>query len=57
MSFIGMPLTSTLNKVFEALAVDMTGRNLQDKAKKAGMPWTASKGFDTFTPVGYVALP
>lgn len=35
------------------LAVDMTGRNLQDKAKKAGMPWTASKGFDTFTPVGF----
>ncbi|KAH6917791.1 hypothetical protein BKA70DRAFT_950 [Coprinopsis sp. MPI-PUGE-AT-0042] len=35
-----------------ALSVDMTGRNLQDKVKKAGLPWTAAKGFDTFTPIG-----
>jgi acylpyruvate hydrolase len=37
-----------------ALSVDMTGRNLQDKVKKAGLPWTAAKGFDTFTPIGFV---
>ncbi|CAA7271033.1 unnamed protein product [Cyclocybe aegerita] len=35
-----------------ALAVDMTARNLQDKVRKAGLPWSAAKGFDTFTPVG-----
>ncbi|EKM82346.1 hypothetical protein AGABI1DRAFT_111004 [Agaricus bisporus var. burnettii JB137-S8] len=34
------------------LAVDMTARNLQDKVRKAGLPWSAAKGFDTFTPVG-----
>ncbi|KAF9014192.1 hypothetical protein BDQ17DRAFT_1231191 [Cyathus striatus] len=34
------------------LAVDMTARNMQDKVKKAGLPWSAAKGFDTFTPVG-----
>ena len=35
-----------------ALAVDMTARNLQDRVKKAGLPWSAAKGFDTFTPIG-----
>ncbi|CEG50279.1 nek protein kinase [Plasmopara halstedii] len=34
-----------------ALAVDMTARDLQAKAKKAGLPWTHAKGFDTFTPI------
>ena len=29
----------------------MTARNLQDKVKKAGLPWSAAKGFDTFNPV------
>ncbi|KAG6865409.1 hypothetical protein C0991_002903 [Blastosporella zonata] len=38
--------------VRQALAVDMTARNLQDKVKKAGLPWSAAKGFDTFTPIG-----
>ncbi|KAJ0402137.1 hypothetical protein P43SY_000452 [Pythium insidiosum] len=33
------------------LAIDMTARDLQDKAKRAGLPWTQAKGFDTFTPV------
>lgn len=32
----------------------MTARNLQDKVKKQGLPWSAAKGFDTFTPVRYV---
>ncbi|KAH6902423.1 mitochondrial protein [Coprinopsis sp. MPI-PUGE-AT-0042] len=35
-----------------ALAVDMTARNVQDKVKKAGLPWSSAKGFDTFTPIG-----
>ncbi|WFD27487.1 acylpyruvate hydrolase [Malassezia nana] len=34
-----------------ALAIDMTARNMQDKAKKSGLPWSAAKGFDTFTPI------
>lgn len=38
--------------VFQALAIDMTARNVQDDVKKRGLPWTASKGFDTFTPIG-----
>lgn len=37
-----------------ALAVDMTARNLQDDVKKKGLPWSAAKGFDTFTPIGSV---
>jgi len=35
-----------------ALAIDMTGRNMQDAVKKKGLPWSAAKGFDTFTPIG-----
>ncbi|KAJ2510884.1 hypothetical protein GGI11_005318 [Coemansia sp. RSA 2049] len=35
-----------------ALALDMTARNLQDEAKANGLPWSAAKGFDTFTPIG-----
>lgn len=35
-----------------ALALDMTARDLQDAAKKASLPWTAAKGFDTFCPLG-----
>lgn len=34
------------------LAVDMTARNLQNKVRKAGLPWSSAKGFDTFTPIG-----
>ncbi|KAI0093775.1 hypothetical protein BDY19DRAFT_982663 [Irpex rosettiformis] len=34
-----------------ALAVDMTARNLQEEVKKKGLPWSAVKGFDTFTPI------
>lgn len=34
-----------------ALAIDMTARDLQSKAKKAGLPWTHAKGLDTFTPI------
>ncbi|KAF9902241.1 hypothetical protein EC991_005151 [Linnemannia zychae] len=35
-----------------ALSLDMTARNIQDKAKKESRPWTASKGYDTFSPIG-----
>ncbi len=34
------------------LAVDMTGRNVQDAVKKKGLPWSTAKGFDTFLPIG-----
>ncbi|KAF8940264.1 hypothetical protein BGZ58_007155 [Dissophora ornata] len=34
------------------LALDMTARNLQDIAKKSGLPWSTAKGYDTFTPIG-----
>ena len=32
----------------------MTGRNMQEAVKKKGLPWSAAKGFDTFTPIGCV---
>jgi len=34
-----------------ALAIDMTARNMQEDVKKKGLPWTAAKGFDSFTPI------
>lgn len=36
------------------LTVDMTARNVQDEAKKKGLPWSIAKGFDTFLPVSEV---
>jgi len=33
------------------LAIDLTARNVQDEAKKKGLPWSIAKGFDTFMPV------
>lgn len=33
------------------LAIDMTARNVQDEAKKKGLPWSIGKGFDTFLPL------
>lgn len=35
-----------------ALALDMTCRDAQLKAKKEGAPWTEAKGYDTFCPIG-----
>jgi acylpyruvate hydrolase len=29
----------------------MTARNVQDEAKKKGLPWSIAKGFDTFCPI------
>ncbi|KAL8999683.1 MAG: hypothetical protein Q9169_001500 [Polycauliona sp. 2 TL-2023] len=34
-----------------AVGVDMTARNVQDEAKKKGLPWSIAKGFDTFLPM------
>ncbi|EFJ20795.1 hypothetical protein SELMODRAFT_108260 [Selaginella moellendorffii] len=33
------------------LALDMTARSLQNVAKEKRLPWTVSKGYDTFTPI------
>ena len=33
------------------LALDMTERDMQSAAKKAGRPWTFAKGMDNFMPV------
>ncbi|KAL4939019.1 hypothetical protein BDV06DRAFT_214619 [Aspergillus oleicola] len=38
------------------LAIDMTARNVQDEAKKKGLPWTIAKGFDTFLPISQEIL-
>ncbi|EON97898.1 putative 2-keto-4-pentenoate hydratase protein [Phaeoacremonium minimum UCRPA7] len=37
-----------------ALAIDMTARNIQNEAKKKGLPWDIAKGFDTFLPVSNI---
>lgn len=34
-----------------ALALDLTARNVQDEAKRKGLPWSIGKGFDTFLPI------
>ncbi|KAI9679948.1 MAG: hypothetical protein M1817_004963 [Caeruleum heppii] len=34
-----------------AVAIDLTGRNVQDEAKRKGLPWSIAKGFDTFLPM------
>tara|TARA_R100001143_G_scaffold63605_1_gene73813 strand:+ start:34421 stop:35080 length:660 start_codon:yes stop_codon:yes gene_type:complete len=35
-----------------AVGLDLTARDLQSKAKKAGLPWTLSKGLHSFAPLG-----
>lgn len=34
------------------VGLDMTARDLQSSAKLKGLPWTLSKGFNTFAPLG-----
>ena len=38
------------------VALDITARDIQDKAKKFGLPWSIAKGFDTFAPISDVVL-
>jgi len=38
------------------LALDITARDIQSKAKKNGWPWSIAKGFDTFAPISDVVL-
>ncbi|KAH8921307.1 hypothetical protein BT69DRAFT_1283252 [Atractiella rhizophila] len=33
------------------LAIDVTARNIQNHVKGKGLPWTTSKGFDSFCPI------
>lgn len=40
-----------------AVGLDMTARDVQAKAKKAGHPWSVAKGYDTFAPIGGFASP
>ncbi|WVQ75966.1 hypothetical protein IAR50_005602 [Cryptococcus sp. DSM 104548] len=48
-----IPTSSALEHIAGyTLALDMTARNIQDKVKSKGLPWSTAKGFDTFTPVG-----
>jgi len=35
-----------------AVGLDMTARDLQSAAKRAGKPWSVAKGYDTFAPLG-----
>ncbi|KAB5580674.1 hypothetical protein GE09DRAFT_1051198 [Coniochaeta sp. 2T2.1] len=37
-----------------ALSIDMTARNVQNEAKKKGLPWDIAKGFDTFLPLSQI---
>ncbi len=36
------------------IGLDMTLRDVQDEAKKKGLPWTTAKGFDTSSPISEI---
>lgn len=36
------------------LGIDLTARNVQNEAKKKGLPWSIAKGFDTFLPISEI---
>ncbi|KAL3424008.1 hydrolase C21C3.09c [Phlyctema vagabunda] len=36
------------------MSIDMTARNVQNEAKRKGLPWSIAKGFDTFLPVSNI---
>jgi len=38
------------------IALDITARDIQSKAKKMGWPWSIAKGFDTFAPISDLVL-
>jgi len=49
---VDIPISSVSSHVCGyVLALDMTARNLQDEAKKGGLPWSVAKGYDTFCPI------
>ncbi|GBQ92778.1 fumarylacetoacetate hydrolase [Gluconacetobacter liquefaciens] len=51
-----IPADQALSHVYGyALGLDMTRRDLQAAAKKAGRPWALAKGFDQSCPIGPVA--
>lgn len=37
-----------------AVFIDVTARDVQARAKKAGKPWAAAKGYDTFAPMSKI---
>jgi fumarylpyruvate hydrolase len=46
---------SALDCVFGyAVGIDLTRRDLQEQAKKAGRPWEIGKGFDNSAPIGLI---
>jgi acylpyruvate hydrolase len=47
-------LTSSATHLGYILAIDFTARNVQDEAKKKGLPWSIAKGFDTFCPISNI---
>lgn len=50
-----IPLESALDHVYGyAISLDMTRRDLQGEAKKAGRPWEIGKAFERSAPVGPV---
>jgi len=40
-----------------SIMLDITARDIQAKAKDAGMPWTEAKAYDTFAPFGPRIIP
>lgn len=46
-------IDEALNSVHAlAVGLDLTARDLQSEAKKTGLPWTLSKGLQSFAPLG-----
>ena len=51
-----IPVAGALDHVFGyAAGIDLTRRDLQAAAKKAGQPWDMAKGFDRSAPLGVIA--
>ena len=54
---INIPVDQALDHVFGyALSLDMTRRDLQGEAKKAGRPWEMGKAFEASAPAGPLTL-
>ncbi|MGD8978547.1 MAG: fumarylacetoacetate hydrolase family protein [candidate division WOR-3 bacterium] len=51
------PENAKKNVLGYTVLVDVTARDIQARAKQKGMPWTISKGFDTFAPIGPNIVP